>query len=140
MATLHPSAVQGGRRANTSFMYYVYILLLSNKQLYCGISTNLQRRLRDHKKGKSPFTKNRLPVKLIFYETYINNEDAEKRERYFKSSKGKRTLRAMLKNTLIQFKYKRAGVAKLVYALGLGPSGSNPVEVQVLSPALSLND
>jgi hypothetical protein len=28
-----------------------------------------------------------------------------------------------------------AGVAELVDALGLGPSGSNPVEVQVLSPA-----
>lgn len=28
-----------------------------------------------------------------------------------------------------------AGVAKLADALGLGPSGSNPMEVQFLSPA-----
>jgi len=81
-------------------MHYVYILLLSNKQLYCGITKNLQGRIEDHKSGKSPFTKNRLPLKLIFYEVFNNKLDAEKRERYFKTSKGKSTLRAMLKNTL----------------------------------------
>jgi len=81
-------------------MHYIYILQLSNKQLYCGITLDLKRRLAEHKKGKSPFTKNRLPLKLIFYEAFNNKLDAEKRERYFKSSKGKYTLRAMLKFTL----------------------------------------
>ncbi|MDP2790030.1 MAG: GIY-YIG nuclease family protein [bacterium] len=81
-------------------MHYIYILQLSNKQLYCGMTLDLKRRLAEHKKGKSPFTKNRLPVKLIFYEAFNNKLDAEKRERYLKSSKGKYTLRAMLKFTL----------------------------------------
>lgn len=81
-------------------MYSVYILLLANMQLYAGLTKNLQRRLVEHKNGKSPFTKNRLPVKLIFYEVFNNRKDAAKRERYFKSSKGKYTLKALLKNTL----------------------------------------
>ncbi|RJO58864.1 GIY-YIG nuclease family protein [Candidatus Parcubacteria bacterium] len=81
-------------------MHYVYILQLSNKQNYCGTTRDLRRRLAEHKNGKSPFTKNRLPVKLIFYEAFCNKLDAEKRERYLKGSKGKYTLRAMLKNTL----------------------------------------
>jgi len=83
-------------------MYYVYILLLSNKKLYTGFTTNLKRRIKEHKKGKSSFTKNYLPLKLIFYEVFNNKMDAKKRERYFKTSKGKSSLRAMLKNTLKQ--------------------------------------
>ena|GEM_PF-5343976 len=35
---------------------------------------------------------------------------------------------------------KFAGVAELVDAPGLGPGGSNPVEVQVLSPAHIIKD
>ena len=81
-------------------MFYVYILLLSNKQLYSGISNNLDNRVKEHKAGKSPFTKNRLPVKLIFYEVFNNKEDAQRRERYFKTSKGKSTLKLMLRDTL----------------------------------------
>lgn len=80
-------------------MYYVYILLLSNKKLYTGFTTNISRRIKEHKQGKSPFTKSYLPLKLIFYEVFNNKIDAKKRERYFKTSKGKSSLRAMLKNT-----------------------------------------
>jgi len=81
-------------------MYYVYILLLSNGQLYAGITNNLQRRIKEHKTGKSSFTSKRLPVKLIFSEVFIHKLDAEKRERYFKTSKGKYSLKALLRHTL----------------------------------------
>jgi len=60
----------------------------------------LRRRLNEHKNGKDKFTNKYLPVKLIFYEAFYNGKDARKRERYFKTSKGKYTLKAMLKNTL----------------------------------------
>lgn len=80
--------------------YFAYILLLSNGQLYIGLTGNLKRRVQEHKKGKSSFTSKRLPLKIIFYEAFNNRKDAEKRERYLKTSKGKYTLKAMLKNTL----------------------------------------
>ena len=81
-------------------MYYVYILLLNNRQLYCGKTKNLQRRFLEHTQGKSPSTKNRLPVRLIFYEAYTNDVDATRRERYLKTAKGKSSLRAMLRHTI----------------------------------------
>jgi putative endonuclease len=85
-------------------MFIVYILILSNKQLYTGFTSNLKRRIEEHKAGKSPFTKNRLPVKIIYYEVFNNKEDAEKRERYLKTNKGKYTLKAMLRKTLSNLK------------------------------------
>ncbi len=81
-------------------MYHVYILLLSNKKFYIGYTNNLKRRLWEHKDGKAEFTRKYLPTKLIFCEVFCNEKDARKRERYLKTSKGKATLEAMLKNTL----------------------------------------
>jgi putative endonuclease len=38
----------------------------------------------------------RRPLKLIFYEAYLNQNDALRRERHLKTEKGKKTLRVML--------------------------------------------
>jgi len=51
--------------------------------------------------GAESTTKRYLPVELIFYETFTNKNDAQRRERYFKTSKGKTTLRLMLRETLL---------------------------------------
>jgi putative endonuclease len=48
--------------------------------------------------------KSRVPLKLIYYEAHTSKEDALRREKYFKSSPGKRTLNQMLRNTLSQLK------------------------------------
>jgi putative endonuclease len=82
-------------------MYYTYILQ-SHKDsgFYTGFSEDLRKRVEAHKAGKVAATKYRLPIQLIFYEAYLNKYDALRREQYFKTSKGKSTLRAMLKETL----------------------------------------
>ncbi|MEA1926507.1 MAG: GIY-YIG nuclease family protein, partial [Patescibacteria group bacterium] len=41
-------------------MHYVYILLLNNLQIYTGCTSNLKRRVEEHKLGKSKFTSKRL--------------------------------------------------------------------------------
>ncbi|MBT4120927.1 MAG: GIY-YIG nuclease family protein [Candidatus Magasanikbacteria bacterium] len=81
-------------------MYYVYILLMSNKKFYIGYTSNLKRRITEHRSGGNKTTKKFLPVKLIFYECYLNKDDATRREGYFKTSKGKTALRIMLTKTL----------------------------------------
>ena len=81
-------------------MHYVYILQLVNGQLYAGETCNLKRRYSEHKDGKVKSTKNRRPIKLIFYETFLSKTDAQRREKYFKTSKGKSTLKMMLRNSL----------------------------------------
>ena len=81
--------------------YNVYILLsLKDNQFYTGYSTNLPNRIVYHKKGLVKSTINRRPLKLIFYEVYNNKIDAQRREKYFKTTAGKKTLRIMLKETL----------------------------------------
>jgi len=87
----------------TSFnMYYVYILLLNNKQIYTGFTDDLKRRTSEHKRGKVKFTSQRLPVKLIHYEVYMLKKDAARREKYLKTTEGKRFLKQQLKELFIK--------------------------------------
>lgn len=80
-------------------MYYVYVLFSKKDNLfYIGYSANLVRRIKEHKTGQVTATKYRLPLILVFYEAYLNKSDALRRERYFKTTKGKAVLRNMLKN------------------------------------------
>ena len=81
-------------------MYYVYILKMRNSQLYTGFTSDLRRRIREHKSGGNKTTCKHLPVQLIFYEAYLNKDDAIRREQYLKTTKGKTTLRIMLIKTL----------------------------------------
>jgi putative endonuclease len=81
-------------------MFYVYILLLNNKQFYTGFSCDLKRRIYEHKSGNVDFTKQRLPVRLIHYEAYLLKSDAERRERYLKTTEGKMFLKQQIKDFL----------------------------------------
>jgi putative endonuclease len=85
-------------------MTYVYILHLRNDQLYAGLTRRMKERYEEHQKGRSPFTKKFLPVRLVFYETFLSHKDAQRRERYFKTAKGKSILRLMLRQTLAQIR------------------------------------
>ncbi|HBM15088.1 MAG TPA: hypothetical protein DD381_01865 [Lentisphaeria bacterium] len=60
-------------------MFYVYILELNNAQLYTGYTSDLKRRLAEHNSGNVKFTSQRLPVKLIYYEAYLDEDDARNR-------------------------------------------------------------
>lgn len=72
---------------------YVYVLLsLKDGERYIGYTTDLKRRLSEHKKGWSFATKFRLPFILIYFECCLNIEDAKRRERYLKTTQGRRFL------------------------------------------------
>lgn len=65
--------------------------------MYTGFTVDLQDRLKQHKEGKVKTTKNRRPLELIYYEACMSEEDAVYREKYLKSSYGKRYLNKRLK-------------------------------------------
>ena len=66
-------------------MYYVYLLRsLKNDRVYTGYTSDLKQRVIDHNNGKSPFTKNNRPYKLVYYEAFASKSDAQKRERSLK--------------------------------------------------------
>jgi len=82
-------------------MFYVYVLQsLLNGRLYVGRTANLKRRFKEHIDAKVWTTSRMLPVKLIFYEAFAVAGDSIRRERYLKTSKGKATLKQMLRESM----------------------------------------
>ena len=80
-------------------MYYTYILKSKKDgQLYAGSTNNLRLRFEQHKKGAVPATKHRRPLELIYYEACLTEADARRRERTFKSYRGKMFLKNRLKS------------------------------------------
>lgn len=82
-------------------MYYTYILLSKkDNKFYSGYTKNLKLRFDSHCKGLTESTKNRRPLKLIYYEACLGQQDAIKREKYFKTYHGKMFLKNRLKSYL----------------------------------------
>jgi putative endonuclease len=78
-------------------MYYVYVLKsLSSGRFYKGFCHNLDNRLSEHNSGKTQSTRPFIPWIIAYYEEFEIIEDAIKRERYFKSSAGRRFLKKVL--------------------------------------------
>ena len=86
--------------------YCVYVLQ-SEKDLllYHGFTTNIEHRLKDQNAGRTKSTSKRLPLRLIFCEFFLSKRDAMRREKYFKTTQGKRMLKLMLRNTLMEIGY-----------------------------------
>jgi len=83
-------------------MYYVYVLKsLIDNNLYVGYTKEIGNRLNEHNNGKVFSTKNRKPFQLIYYEACLNQQDATHREKYLKTSWGKRYIKNRLKNYLM---------------------------------------
>ena len=68
--------------------------------MYIGYSANLTKRLLDHKNGNVLSTKGRRPLELIYTEFHSNKYDALRREKYFKTTSGKKGLKLMLREKL----------------------------------------
>jgi Predicted endonuclease containing a URI domain len=81
-------------------MFYVYILRMRNGQLYTGMSGDLRRRIGEHKQGTVSSTKNRRPLLLIHYESYLSTSDAQRREKFLKTTEGKSLLSKQIKDVL----------------------------------------
>jgi putative endonuclease len=78
--------------------FYVYVLRgLEKNFIYVGFTHDLKNRLQEHNNKENLSTKHYAPFELIHYEAYKNEKDAKRREEYFKTTKGKVTLKLMLK-------------------------------------------
>lgn len=97
----------------TPLPYCVYILFSEKDHLlYIGFSANLEKRIETHNAGGSKSTATRRPLQLIFCEFYLFEEDARKREMYFKTTMGKKAIKLMLAGTLNKMGYKNPGNTK----------------------------
>ena len=83
-------------------MYYVYILQSQkDNKFYTGYTKDLKSRFELHQKGLVESTKNRRPLKLVYYEACLNQKDSLHREKYLKTAYGKKFLKSRLKSYLI---------------------------------------
>lgn len=67
--------------------WFVYLLRCADQTLYCGITTNLEKRLRQHNGeliGGAKYTKVRQPCTLVYFEEALNRSEASKREAVIK--------------------------------------------------------
>ena len=64
------------------------------------MTNDLDRRIAEHRRGGSNFTSRNGEFELIFYEAYIDKQDAQEAERYFKTGHGREVSKDKLKNTI----------------------------------------
>ena len=82
-------------------MFYTYVLMSEkNKEFYTGFTENLKVRIKEHESGSVKSTRNRRPLKLIYYEACLNEKDAINREKYLKTGFGRRFLRNRIETFL----------------------------------------
>jgi putative endonuclease len=75
-------------------MYYVYILRCKDKSLYAGITTDVERRFKEHRAGiGGHYTRSHKPEKIIYREKAATRSDALKREAEIKSWSRERKVR-----------------------------------------------
>lgn len=62
-------------------MNYTYIVKCSDGTYYTGWTNNLEKRIQSHNSGTgAKYTRPRLPVTLVYYETFVTKQEAMKRE------------------------------------------------------------
>ncbi len=64
-------------------VYFFYILRCVDNSLYCGMTKNLEKRVKEHNSTSSKgakYTRAKKPVRLIYSETYHRLKTAMRRE------------------------------------------------------------
>ena len=79
-------------------MYYAYVLINPKGKLYKGSTDNLQKRIKQHNAGEfKSYTRKLGPWELVYKESFITRREAEARERFFKTGKGREFLKKVIK-------------------------------------------
>ena len=66
-------------------MNYTYLVECADGTLYCGWTNDIDKRMKAHNEGKgAKYTRSRLPVRLVYFETFDTKEEAMSREYYIK--------------------------------------------------------
>ena len=78
-------------------MWYVYILKSTkNGRYYTGSTNDIERRVMEHNAGKSTYTRLTRPFRLIYQEAYATRLEARRRELFYKTGKGRESLKIKL--------------------------------------------
>jgi len=82
--------------------YFVYVLRsIKDSGFYTGFTINLEERLKLHNSGNVRSTKFRRPFEIVYFEACLNEKDALHREKYLKTTYGKRYLKNRINHFLL---------------------------------------
>ena len=76
-------------------MWHIYVLVCADDSLYCGITTNLEKRLKQHNgeiKGGAKYTRSRRPCRFVYIKKAMNRSIASKLEYQFKQLSRKKKI------------------------------------------------
>jgi putative endonuclease len=77
-------------------MIWIYALSSQTRNyIYVGMTSNLERRIKEHNSGKERTTRAYRPFKLLYTEQCKDRILGRKREKYWKSGVGKEKLRQL---------------------------------------------
>jgi len=89
----------------TKLAHCVYVLFSeADGKLYIGYTTDPKQRLTDHFNGRNQATAPRRPLRLVYCEYHVSSADALRREKYFKTTAGKKALGLMLRDALAELR------------------------------------
>lgn len=78
-------------------MHHVYILLNEAKtRTYTGVADDVEERLKEHNAGRVKSSSPYRPYKVIHTETFVTLSEARQREKFYKSTTGRRKIKEML--------------------------------------------
>lgn len=78
-------------------MYYVYILLNeAETKTYTGVTDDVEKRLKEHNSGR---VKSSSPYKVNCTESFKTLSEARQKERFYKSTTGRRKIKEMFFRT-----------------------------------------
>ena len=76
-------------------MFTTYVLRDKNGKFYKGVTGDLNRRLKEHRKGDTKTTKRMESLSVFYTEKFETFAEARARELYLKSAAGRRFLKNM---------------------------------------------
>jgi putative endonuclease len=80
-------------------MYFVYIIESKiDSSFYIGYTKDVKSRLDGHNRGKTVYTKRKMPWILKYYEEFDNKTDAIKREKHLKRQKNREFYNKLIDN------------------------------------------
>ena len=78
-------------------MYHVYVLLNEAKtRTYTGVADDINKRLEEHNAGRVTSSRPYRPYKIIYTESFETLREARQKEKFYKSTTGRRRLKKML--------------------------------------------
>ena len=79
--------------------HFVYVLInYDGSKTYTGSTYDLERRLLEHNLGKNKSSKPYIPYEILFYEAFDSLVEANRQEKFYKTTTGRRKLKLAVEN------------------------------------------